>query len=1188
MRLKKLEIYGFKSFAQRVELSFDGGITGVVGPNGSGKSNISDAIRWVLGEQSAKTLRGGKMEDVIFNGTEKRRRLSWAEVILTFDNADRTLDVDYTEVAVMRRIYRNGESEYMINSSPCRLRDIVDIFRDTGIGKEGYSLIGQGRIDEILSVKSEERRQVFEEAAGIVKYKARKSEAQHRLENTAANLQRVEDVISELEARLKPLREQSAAAREYLSLREQLKELELNMFLTRSAEYEAKIRSLREAQDELSESIAQCENELQSEAQRREDTQQRLTALEAQSAQMREGVQSLIREVEEREGNINVLLERLSAAKRECTRLSALLTQTDSDEKENAQRTDDTQSRLNVEREAAAQARALLDLMEREISALSAQLSEREQTSETLKSEMIEAINRLSDVKSEHSRLKAMEDALTAQLKSLSGEDESGARQLSELTENVRRAEADLLGAQQEKSALDEQLCSIQQTLSETAAEFEQLTNQQRASLSQLQEASSRLKVLEEMRRDYEGYQHSVKKVLQYAKKQKDAGVHGVVAALIQVPHELERAIDMVLGAALQNIVVEREEDAKRMIDYLRSNRLGRATFLPLSAVHGRTLTAQERQYLSMEGCVGLASELISFDKKYQGIADSLLGRTVIAKDLESGIRIQRAARHAFRLVTLEGDVMHSGGSMTGGSVQSRMTSLLSREREISEHHERISALNRTLSGINAALDGAEEKRTALKQKRSELSNALHQQEIACAREEAHLTSARETLRVQTERSEKMQSEAERMRFQLEDVREALSRMQRHQQGEEKTGAHQQAQIVLLNGEITAMRTQLSQRQRAASDERVRLAARERGLTALSADLERLKKEQLTRTAQKIEAQTALYEAQQVIGHDQKALDTQNTELAARREELTLTRSRFAKTDAQRTSAQQQLQRFAARLDRLRTQHTSLTEQQHRTQMQLSRAEVEFKQLTDRIWEDYELTYAGAQKYLIADFRPADAEKKISFIRQHIRAMGSVNVSAVDEYRQALERFEELTAQRDDLTRSQLDLSSIIDDLTKKMEDQFRTQFAQLNQNFQQTFVSLFGGGRAELILSDPKDVLSCPIDVIAQPPGKKLQMLSLLSGGERALTAIAILFAMLRLKPTPFCFLDEIEAALDDANIDSFADYLRSFSKDTQFVVITHRKGTMERCDALYGVAMEEKGVSRLISVKLSDALEM
>ena len=1185
MRLKKLEIYGFKSFADRVEMTFDQGITGVVGPNGSGKSNISDAVRWVLGEQSAKTLRGGRMEDVIFGGTEKRKKLPWCEVVLTFDNEDRSLPIDFAEVAVMRRVYRNGDSEYMINRNACRLRDIVDLFRDTGIGKEGYSLIGQGRIDEILSVKSEDRRQVFEEAAGIVKYKARKNEAEKRLDNTSANLARVQDIISELESRLEPLKEQSASAREYLQLSEELKGLELNAFLLRSERYDARIRELQATLEALGESIAQGEKLQAQEGEKRERTQAELAELERAASEAREQVQALIQEVEAREGAAGVLRERISSAEREKARICALLTEADEGEDGVQRRIRDTRERLESETRAADEARVLLTALESELTELSETLIRHERQAEELKSQRIDALNRLSDVRSEQARLKAMEDALTARLQSLAGEDEADSGELSQLEEAARRAEAELSAAREEKARLDSLLSETQQSLSLAAAEAEQLANDHRSALAQRQDVASRLRVLEEMQRDYEGYQHSVKQVLMQARRYPKSGVHGVVANLIQVPRELERAIDMVLGAALQNIVVDREEDAKRMIDYLRNNRLGRATFLPLTSVRGRTLSRDERETLRLPGCVGLASELVSFDPKYQGVIDSLLGRTVIAKDLDSGIQIQRAGRHAFRLVTLDGDVMHSGGSMTGGSVQSRVTSLLSREREIAEHREKIASLETDIEQLKEKIAALEERRASMKERRSDLFEEVRQQEIACAREEAHLKSAEDALETQRDRMSRIQSEADRMRDQLADVRASIEELSSQQQGEEKTGADHQAEIIRLNGVITSLRETIGEKRRVVTDERVVQAARERGLTALSADLSRMTNEHRDLARQKEDNQAALTDVLAELNSDQEQLAFDTSALEEYRSQLTAARAAFDQTDRERTRAQKTLQEIADSLDRLRADLDGFTDKHHRADMQLSRVEAEFKQLTDHIWEDYQLTYAGAEEFRIADFRLGESEKRIQTIRQRIRSLGSVNVGAVDEYRQTLQRFEELTAQKDDLTKAQVDLASIIEDLLKKMEVQFRTQFEALNKNFQETFVNLFGGGRAELQLSDPKDVLGCNIEVVAQPPGKKLQMLSLLSGGERALTAIAILFAMLKLKPTPFCFLDEIEAALDDANIDNFAEYLRSYSRSTQFVVVTHRKGTMERCDALYGVAMEEKGVSKMVSVRMSEA---
>lgn len=1184
MRLKKLEIYGFKSFAERVELTFDQGITGIVGPNGSGKSNISDAVRWVLGEQSAKTLRGARMEDIIFNGTEKRKKLAYCEVTLSFDNEDKALPIEFAEVAVTRRVYRNGDSEYLINRSACRLKDIVDLFRDTGIGKEGYSLIGQGRIDEILSVKSEDRRQVFEEAAGIVKYKARKNEAERRMENTRQNLSRVEDLLTELEGRLEPLKQQSESAREYLALRDELKQLDLNAFLVRSERYEARIRELKETVASLGQSLEQATAQQQALTQRREQLEAAQAQEEQAAAAQREEVQRLIREVEAREGVTAVLRERIQSTRREAGRLAQELQEARQGGGGVDRQLQLHEERLNFEQAGVAQMRVELEERQRSVDALTARVEREEAQLEAAKQRVIDAMNRLSDVRSEQSRLTAMEGALGRQLEALEAErlQDEGAGEQIEL--RLEEAEEHLALEKLEQQALSEQAAQVGRQVTEAAQEQERLQAERAKTLAQRQETASRLKVLEEMQRDYEGYQHSVKQVLMQARRTEASGVHGVVANLIRVPRELERAIDMVLGGALQNVVVDREENAKRMIDYLRAGRLGRATFLPISAVRGRTLSPQERQVLSMPGCVGLASELIEFDPQYQGIVDSLLGRTVVARDLDAGIAIQRAGRHAFRLVTLEGDVMHSGGSMTGGSVQSRVTSLLSREREVSEHRERLQRLNTRLEDSQQAIERQEALRGQLKRQRGELYDRLHQQEIACAREEAHLAAAQAELAAHRQRGQRAEAERTRMQAQLSDVREELGKLDSAQGDVEQTSAGQQAEIVAQQRTLASGRAQLDGERQQLGDARVALAARERGLEALKREWERLtgQKGQL---AEQIEVNgRQLSERQAALGEDQAQLSEDEQALAAFKAELAGARAAFDRVEGRRVRAQEELRELSRQLDVLRSDIDSFTDKHHRGDLTLQRVEAEFAQLQARIWEDYELTYAGAQSSRVEGFQLGEAEKRIAQLRSRIRAIGAVNVGAMDEYRQTLTRFEEMSRQREDLERAQLDLTGIVDELLKKMEVQFKEQFHLLNQNFQQTFVKLFGGGHAELRLGDPKDALNCGIEIVAQPPGKKLQMLSLLSGGERALTAIAILFAMLKLKPTPFCFLDEIEAALDDANIGNFADYLAEYSAKTQFVVVTHRKGTMERCDALYGIAMEEKGVSKLVSVKLSE----
>ena len=1186
MRLKKLYIHGFKSFADRVEMTFEHGVTGVVGPNGCGKSNISDAVRWVLGEQSARQLRGSRMEDVIFNGTEKRRRMAYCEVTLTFDNEDRSLPSDYTEVAVTRRVFRTGESEYLLNGAACRLKDVVDLFRDTGIGRDGYSIVGQGRVGEILSQKSEDRRQVFEEAAGIVKYKARKSEAEKRLDNTEQNLSRIADIISELESRLEPLRLQSEDARKYLAMREEQKGLDLNVFLIRSERYQEKIAELRLTAENMRETLAQNEREQQALNERRESVQNQLSEREERAAELRESLQALIQEVEAQEGQANVLRERLAASRREQARVEDEKRAAEEGETGMRRRIETLEGEIAREGEGVAareERQAALDRALEEAEAAAARL---ETEAEDAKERVIRFMNDMGDVKSEQARLTALGEAIDRQLASLSAGAEEDSRVAADLTRAVEDAEGVWDEENDRLKALNEAAREISERTRRAGEEYERLTAESQKLLSIKQELGSRLKLLTEMQRDYEGYNLSVKQVLMEAERRGGAGVHGVVASILHAPQKLERALDMVLGGTLQNVVVDRDEDAKAMIEYLKRNRYGRATFLPISSIRGRTLDMGERRVLSMPGCVGLASEMVTYDPIYRGIVENLLGRTVIAEDLNSGIAIQRAGRYQFRLVTLDGDVMHSGGSMTGGSVQSRMTSLLSREREITESTENMKKLTEKLAQAQNQLKKGEEERAALKRERAQLFDDVHQQEIAVTRAEDHLARAREELNGHTGRAARVNEARAQLAEQKAEILSQLDALGQRRETTEDEGEALRKKAQALQTSLSEKRAALNAQRQEAGDARVALATAKRGFEALKQDLSRL-------NAQKGDAARALAEAAESLlalacrlKADEEALTTEEGRLELARRGLNGAREDFQRADESRLKAQTELKEISESAERLRVATEEFTDRSHRAEMALSRAENDLEQMTARIWEDYQLTYEGAEPFRDPDFKLAESEKRLNTLRAAIRAMGPVNVSAMDEYRETSERYTELSAQRDDLERAKNDLMGIISELTGKMETQFRAQFEQLDVYFRQTFTELFGGGRAELRLEDPKDALNTGIEIVAQPPGKKLQMLSLLSGGERALTAIAILFAMLKLKPTPFCILDEIEAALDDANIDNFAEYLQTYSNKTQFVVVTHRKGTMSRCDALYGVAMEEKGVSKLVSVKLADAV--
>ena len=1185
MRLKRLEIYGFKSFADRTVVVFDQGITGIVGPNGSGKSNLSDAVRWVLGEQSAKALRGGKMEDVIFNGTQKRKRLGYCEVSLVFDNEDHALPVDFAEVMITRRVYRSGEGEYYINKAACRLRDIIELFRDTGVGKEGYSIIGQGRIGEILSQKSEDRRGIFEEAAGIVKYRTRKEESEKRLANMRDNLSRVEDIIAELEGQLEPLAKASETARHYLALRDELRVLECSSFVLRSDRAKERIADAEAMLTGLREAIEQEEKRAGELTAARDAANETSQALEEQVSAAHESVLELTREKEAREGELAMLRAEIARMEKDVLNLSQ-------EEDVRRARSEALEGEIRQNEADTLSTRTQITELQRELHAKEAALEaaqeaarEAEETLEAHKSAIIDAMNRLSDVRTSEARLATMRKELERR-----GEEARVQREELEiiaqrLDEQLEEAKQELEAFRQAEGELQEAGRRIEQESQEAAQKIARIQQAVSDANGQKQAAASRLRVLREMERDYAGYQQAVKQVLLHARG--NQGVRGVVASLMQVPKELERAVEAVLGGALQNVVTSDEYVARDMIAYLRSNKLGRATFLPMTTITGRTLSSQERQLLSMPGCVGVASELVGFAPEYRGIVENLLGRTVVAENLDAGIEIMRRGKHAFRLVTLEGDVMHSGGSMTGGSSASRMTSLLSREREIKEHEALLEKIEQQIKDYELRLEKGEAFRQGIKQRRAQAFEDLHQAQIdvSIASERVRTLSAqRESHAQQEQRCDLLCAQ---IAENLSQIDSQLAGARSTQAGEERTSDEMNRRTGELSDILYEKREALDALREEAQHVRVTLAAKERDLTALTADGARMHREQEEIAAQLYQAherrETLIVEHQNAT--QQMAADTQLA--VACGEKLGDAQKTLSERQAQRGESQERVRALTQEIDALHEQLAQDQDKGHKAEMILSRTQAELTQMQQRIWDEYELTYAGAKEYLTEPFDLAASDRRTGDIRREIRAMGPVNVTAVEDYRACRERYEELAGQRDDLLKAEDDLKGIIETLQRQMERQFMENFRLMQQYFAETFAKLFGGGHAELRLLDESDVLGCGIEIVAQPPGKKLQLLSLLSGGERALTAIAILFAMLRLKPTPFCFLDEIEAALDDGNISTFADYLREFSTDTQFVVVTHRKGTMERCDSLYGVAMEEKGVSTMLSVELKDVGE-
>ena len=1184
MRLKKLEIYGFKSFAQRTEVIFNGGITGIVGPNGSGKSNIGDAVKWVLGEQNPRELRGGSMQDVIFNGTEKRKKLAYAEVTLIFENDDGALKTNFAEVAVTRRLYRSGESEYYLNKTSCRLRDIKELFYDTGVGKDGYSNIGQGRIDDILSNNSEDRREVFEEAAGISTFRVRKEEAERKLSRTLDNLDRVNDILEELGGRIEPLHEQAQSALKYQELSGKLKTLEMNIFLLKHGKLSERMNELHEAMEQLRDEM------LQHEARLRENSQER--------AAIDEAVQILDDEIGQARAESRMRTEELHQLQTACERahqreesLRGEIARLQEDALSRRERLNELE-KMTREGEGADEAAALslenakksLEKTQQEADAASERADEAERVLDQHKADILTAVNRLSDARNTQTQKQAMCQQMETYLTQLQGNEGELAAQGDALKVQYDEALKLQDEAQKELKAVRDDAQKLELNVRSLVAEGEEKTSRMQQLAMNMQSARSRLKVLTEMARDMEGYANAVRRALQFA--QGDKNVCGVVAQLMQVPKELEVALDAVMGGSLQNIVTTDDVTAKRLIEYLKRSESGRATFLPISNIRPHTLNNEERRVLSMPGCLGVASELITYDSRYQPIMENLLGRTVVAQDLDSALPIMRAGRYAFRLVTLDGQVMHSGGSMTGGSMRGKTSNFLSREREIKELTAKLAQDEKTLESLRADMNGMQQRQAEARRLRDEATHTMHQQEIAVAREQERVFNASTELQAHEQRLMKTRTAINQLTDSIEEIKQDLLHLSQGTQSATVDREELDRRTEELQKELRAAREQADDLRERVTQEKLRYAELEHSIETLRRDKARWAEESqnhlsaLSRIEQKAQERTT--EADDTHAQLQQLLSAVEEQKTAA--EQAETESNQLEGERQEKLAKQR--ELMQESEDLHERHTQDGDKLHRTEILFARAENEMNTLTEHMWNTYEATLASAEEYRLPEgtFSLTSGEREAGGIRREIRELGPINAHAVEEYAQTKERFDEMSRQKEDMTQAESDLRGLIKRLLSQMEKQFVAEFDKLNENFKETFVRLFGGGQAELKLTDPNDPLSCGIEVVAQPPGKKLQLLSLLSGGERALTAIAILFAMLKVKPTPFCILDEIEAALDEANISYFADYLVEFAKTTQFVVVTHRKGTMERCDALYGVAMEEKGVSSMVSVNLEN----
>jgi chromosome segregation protein len=1184
MFLKRLELHGFKSFADKTELAFVPGITAVVGPNGSGKSNISDSVRWVLGEQSAKSLRGGNMADVIFAGSSARKPVNFGEVSLTLDNKDQRLPVAYEEVTVTRRIHRTGESEYFINKQACRLRDIMELFMDTGVGKEAYSIIGQGRIEEILSTRSEDRRGIFEEASGIVKYKVRKKESQKKLDETEANLLRINDLVVELEGQIEPLRHQSEKAVIFKELKEQLKNSEISLYVHQITEVHQEwkvlndlLQQVKDREIELSTIVNAHDAHLETDRFAARKLEDEIEALQTQLIGFGD-------ESEKTEVQREVLVERRRnlIANKESLDLSQL--------------TAETKKQQLLEEQVALQAK--VSSVETQRAQLSKEIAEQElvlqrlidaaseENEAKLKQTLLDVVNRLADVRNDVRFVENQRSVQAQRGQKLEADRQGIAQRAAEL-------EKELADVRSQVQAVGEQLTDVQEKYLASVArmkEQQRLFQEADVALRKWQQSKdslvSRRDTMKELQDDYDGFQHGVREVLKAKNKPNGLqGVHGAVAELVKMPARLEVAVETALGAGMQNIVMENEALARKAIQLLKERHLGRATFLPLDVIKARSIAANDLAPLkSLPGYVGVAADLVQFDAKYSGIVGSLLGNVIFAEKLEDANKIASRGQYRYRVVTLEGDVVNAGGSMTGGSVNKKQSSLLGRgrqleelEKQIKDAEAQVGALQKQKTALDEAVKSDSQQLESLRQQGEQLRLDEQRQEAEQQRVHAAWTQASEQLQaIDSEVSGIAAADTQK-----EEQQQQFSQSVLDLQAEE-----QQLHVAIREAEETR-RDSLSRKddeQQAWTQLKMKLAATEQEANSLDEQLQRAEAaldEHLTMMANAIEQQGRFDEVAAAIDEEMARLTERHNAIKIERatcsEQLEFKRADRAKIVAriEREEGETKEQRQALR---------QVEEQLRQTEVKVNRLDVELDNLLRKLAEEYELSYElASERYPLPEDLQA-TQQLVRDLKRKIAALGEVNLGAIEEYSRVSERFTFLSKQKDDLVEAKQALYSVIKELEAEMAKLFTATFEEIRGHFGHAFSKLFGGGRADLVLVDPEHPLETGIDIVAQPPGKKLQNLQLLSGGERALTAIALLFAILHVKPVPFCILDEVEAALDEANVSRFAQYLREFSFQTQFIVVTHRKGTMEEADVLYGVAMEEGGVSKLVSVRLED----
>ena len=1179
MYFKRLEMQGFKSFADPVVIDFHEGITCIVGPNGSGKSNISDAIRWVLGEQSPKALRGGKMEEVIFSGTASRKSRGMAEVILVIDNSTGILDIDYNEVAITRRMYRSGESEYLINNNPCRLRDIRELIMDTGIGVDGYSIIGQGKIADIVSTKPEARREIFEEAAGIVMYKNRRAEAERKLESAGTNLDRVNDIITEIESRLGTLREDSIKAKEYLELKERYEGLEINVILKNIDTIEENDKIFKDDLIRITNEIETITREHQEVFTKLGELSEKREIIESLSSETRDKILSLVQEINEMTSESKLSAERLSSIEKEAEMISADLTMLRSrvaEEEEVLLKYKEEDDQLSKEIQEAE--RILNEKVVLYNEAASEQGKNAEQADEGRR-KLFELNRELAKCDSEIKSVDNFAETVIRRkedLERLAGEAGKASAEMEALLKDKK---SEITLHEEKKEALDKEISNAISSQNDIRASIRELTEGIERNKLDVSKLSSRRITMEEMESNYEGYNAGVRSLM----KAGLGGIRGVVTELISVPKGYELAIETALGQNLQDIVCEKDSDAKQGVTYLKDNKAGRVTFLPIETIRGKDRDISSIQ--GDEGFIDLAVNIISCDEEYKNVYKYLLGKVAVAKDMDAAVRLAKKGT-GLRFVTREGEIVNNAGAITGGAYKNRTASFLERKAEIAELAVKLSTLEDIISKDGNALEAQRNALLTLEENLERFRDEKHRIEITLGSLAGDLKAAGDSYSKETSSLTRYEEEMSRIERQLQEMEELKS-------------GHEE-RIKEINREIEDVTKQVNEAvskgeiQKSVTDERSEQVTSARiSLNEIETRGE-AQKRLYERVANQIEEYNRQIHEKEEAGN---ALVLEKEEIIARRSEDSAVEEKLNQKESMEASLVELASQKEAVVNEQRefesaqgdaTQRINdLRDQKYQIEIKTTRGETQLETLKEKLWEEFEISYAQALDRRVDDFVYSRAVKETREIRSRIRELGDVHVGSIAEYEKESERHEFFTTQRDDITKARDELRNIISEMDRTIKIKFKESFDQIVLCFEDIFKELFGGGQAELRLDDENDPLNSGIEIVAQPPGKKLQNINLMSGGEKTMTAIALMFAVLKTKPTPFCILDEVEAALDDNNIDRFANYLKNF-REIQFALVTHQKATMEHADVLYGVTMPEQGISKMLSLRLGDDFDL